>query len=361
MILLRLGALTALAFSVAAALEYYGAGGTFCSAAGDCTRVRYLAGDLGLLLPGLGVLSFTTLFALSMLKGRVMARITAICAAMGALGAAYLVYLQSTFGAWCWLCLVIDTSAMIAGAAGIWLLAKTPEDESQLGPGLISFWWAPLWVVIFAPIIYGATIQDEPISSAITDLYQDDVVNIVEMADFECPYCRAMHPVLREAIEESGEDVHLVRIVVPLEFHERARPASAAYFCADREGRAEEMADELFGGTELSDASFVASAGAIGLNLAAFEACLEGEAIQARIEEDLALAERAGGGGLPTVYVGARTYRGFAPNGGPEPYIAAIAAAANGEGRRMRWWPSIAMLLLVTLSIVGPLRSRRAK
>ncbi len=352
-------ALIALAFSTMAAVEYYGGGGTFCSEAGDCARVRFMAGDLGMVLPAFGVLAFTTLFALTLPKGRGFARIAAVAALCGALVAAYLIYVQSGLGAWCWLCLVTDSSAILAGAAGAWLLARTPADEAVLGPGFATFWWAPFWIAVLGPVIYGTTLQDPPIPHEIRELYVDGAVNVVELADFECPYCRAMHPVLRTAIEESGEEVHLVRITYPLSFHERARPASAAYYCAVAEGQGEAMADRLFAG-DLSRESFLTYARNLELDVAAFEACLGAEATEARIQEDLDRVDAFGMQGLPMVFIGDRTQRGFAPTWGPEVFREPIEAAARGEGQRIRWWPSAALVVLLVLSVVIPLRARRA-
>ncbi|MCA9609379.1 MAG: thioredoxin domain-containing protein [Myxococcales bacterium] len=359
LVAIRACALVSLAFSVMAAVEYYGGGGTFCSEAGDCARVRFMAGDLGMLLPAFGALAFTTLFALTLPKGRGFARIAAVAAVCGGLVAAYLIQMQSSLGAWCWLCLVTDSSAVLAAVAGAWLLARTPSDVAQLGPGFVTFWWAPFWIAVFGPVIYGTTIQDPPIPSQITELYEDGKVNVVELADFECPYCRAMHPVLRQAIEESGADVHLVRITYPLSFHERARPASAAYYCAVAEGQGEAMADRLFGG-DLDRPSYLTYARDLGLDVDAFETCLDADSTEARIQEDLDLVDEFGMQGLPMVYIGGRTQRGFAPTWGPEVFAEPLEAAAHGEGRRIRWWPSVALLVLLGVSLWFPIRERRA-
>ncbi|MCB9596737.1 MAG: thioredoxin domain-containing protein [Sandaracinaceae bacterium] len=364
LIVIRACALLSLGFCVMTAIEYYGGGGTFCSEEGDCAQVRAAAaiyfGELGLLLPAIGALSFTTLFALTLPKGRAFARIAAVCAVIGMIPAAYLIYVQAALGAWCWLCTVIDSSALVAGAMGIWLLARTPADAATLGPGFITFWWAGFWIAVFAPLIYGTTMQDPPVPSEVTALYEDGKVNVVEIADFECPYCRAMHPVLREAIEQSGEDVHLVRIVYPLRFHVDARPASAAYFCAVNEDEGEAMADLLFGG-ELDRATYLAHARTLGLDAEAFEACLDDPATEARIQQDLDAVDAFGMHGLPTVYIGQWTQRGFSPTWGPDVFVEPLHAAARGEGRRIRYWPTGALIVLLALSILVPLRARRAK
>jgi len=360
LVLIRLLALVALAFSISTAVEYYANPGTFCSATGDCARVRFMARELGALLPAIGTMAFTTVFVLSVMKGKVVARVTAGCAIVGALGAAYLVYLQSTWGAWCWLCLVIDSSTLAMGACGVWLLATMPDDADALGPGFMTYWWAPYWLAVFGPITFGTTFIDAAVPDEVADLYDADAeVNIVELADFECPFCRAMHPNLRAAIEQTDAEVNLVRVVVPLSFHAHARPAAAAYFCAVEQDHGEAMADELFGG-ELERDDFMAYAGAMGLDLEAFETCLDAESTEERIEEDLARWEAAGNPGLPTVFIGAQIHRGFAPDSGPGAFIASIEAAEAEQGARVRYWPGVLMcaLFLGSLFMVWFVRRR---
>lgn len=359
LILIRALALVALAFSLSTAVEYYANPGTFCSATGDCARVRFMARELGLLLPAVGTMAFTTLFVLSLMPGKLFARITAGCAIVGALGAAYLIYLQSTWGAWCWLCLVIDSSTLAMGACGVWLLVTMPDDEAALGGGFMTYWWAPFWLAVFGPLTFGLTFVDAGLPDAVTALYDDDAdVNIVEMADFECPFCRAMHPNLRAAVEQTDAEVNLVRVVVPLSFHAHARPAAAAYFCAVEQDQGEAMADELFEG-ELERADFMAYAGALGLDLEAFEACLDAESTDARIDEDFARWEAADNPGLPTVFIGARTHRGFAPDSGPTQFVASIEAAEAEAGGRVRYWPGAAMIVLFLASLFIPWWKRR--
>ncbi|MBX3273364.1 MAG: thioredoxin domain-containing protein [Sandaracinaceae bacterium] len=362
LVIIRACALVSLAFSVATAIEYYGGGGTFCSEAGDCARVRAYAMHVhehGIFLPIAGVVSFTLLFALTLPKGRTFARVAAACALLGAVAAGALVYVQASLGAWCWLCMAIDSSALVAGSAAAWLLAQTPEDPDTLGPGLSTTWWAGFWIAALAPVVYGATLQDPELPAQIRALHREGAVNIVELADFECPYCRLMHPALRAAIEQSGHDVNLVRLTYPLRFHENARPASIAYYCAVAQGQGEPMADRLFEGP-LDRETYLAHARALSLHEASFTACLDDPATDARVQEDMALVDRIGMQGLPTVYIGARVQRGFPPGGGPEVFAASIEAVAQGEGRRVRYWPSILLVLLVGASVVWPLRARRS-
>ena len=119
------------------------------------------------------------------------------------------------------------------------------------------------------------------------------------------------------------------------------------------------MADRLFEAS-LDRETYLAHARALSLHEASFTACLDDPATDARLQQDMALVERVGIQGLPTVYIGARVQRGFPPDGGPEVFAESIAAAARGEGRRVRYWPSILLVVLAGASVAWPLRARRS-
>lgn len=345
LLVLRGAALIALGLTLATAIEYFGGGGDFCAPRGECARVQLASGIIGTFLPLVGSVAFATLFVASLVKSPLMSKITAALAVVGGLGALGLIGWQAfEIGHYCWLCLTVDTSAIIAAGAGVVLLVKRPPSD-ELGEGLVSYWWSGFWVVVFLPFLWIVTSPDHPIPEPVRALYDDDAVNIVEMADFECPYCRAMNPILEEAIESSDREVHLVRVMVPLSFHLLARDASAAYYCAERDGQHEAMASALFANEDLSRDGLIETATSLGLEPEPFTACLDEESIDARIEEDLALADAAQNRGLPTVYIGERTFIGFDEANASVDYADAIAAAGRGEGGRINLIPLAAMLL----------------
>lgn len=364
LMLLRAGALVALGFSAALAIEYYGPGATFCDLEGGCAQVHgsVIGRAIGDYLPVLGLFAYTVIFVASMLRSAIGHRIAIYGAILGGLGgAAFLTIQGAVIGAWCELCVGVDTSAIVAAAGGGWLLGAKPAEE-RLGHGLASPWWALYWPIVFGPAVWVLSFPDPDVPPAIRELWDRGAdVNIVEMADFECPYCRAMHPVLKEAIERSDADVHLARIVYPLSFHPHARNSARAYFCAVEQERGDAMADALFTAEDISEEGNRASAEQIGLDLEAFDACVDAERTEERVEEDLARGDRAGMEGLPSVYVGEQTFRGFAPGTPPDPYVEAIEATAAGAGKRTRLWPSVVIGLLSLGSLVMAIRARRPR
>lgn len=354
-IALRVAALGALAFSAATVAEYFVASAGFCPPDGGCADVRQWAFGqtvggfpLGMLLPVLGVMCFTALFAGSLFRDRLTSRVVGALAVLGALGAVGLLYLQATtIGAWCWLCVGVDSFALLAGAAGVALLVITSREPVAKDAGSMrSPWWAGWVLVALAPIAWAFTLPDPPVPDVIHDLYEDGAINVVEVADFECPYCRALHPVLKSALEDAEGEVNLVRVIVPLAFHTHARGAARAYYCGVRMERGEDMADALFAADDLSRRGTVELARELGLDPTAFERCLDDPEIEARIREDERIAEASQNQGLPTVYIGERVLLGFDASKGEAPFRDAIDAASNADGARVRYWPLTTVVLL---------------
>jgi protein-disulfide isomerase len=122
---------------------------------------------------------------------------------------------------------------------------------------------------------------------------------VILYADFECPFCAALHERL---------DVAAVRIVFrhfPVRSsHPRAWPAACAAEAAGRQGRFWEMHDALFADTaRLEDPHLWDRAQALGLDLDRFEADRHGDAVRERIKRDFRSGVRAGVVTTPTAFM----------------------------------------------------------
>lgn len=71
-------------------------------------------------------------------------------------------------------------------------------------------------------------------------------VQILEFADFECPFCERMHSLLKRLRKRFPADVSVTFAHFPLPQHRFAEIAARAADCADKQGRFEEMHDILF-------------------------------------------------------------------------------------------------------------------
>jgi protein-disulfide isomerase len=151
-------------------------------------------------------------------------------------------------------------------------------------------------------------------------------VTMVVFSDFECPYCREFSSTIREIKKQYGDKVRLVFRQFPLKaIHPDAQKAAEAALCADRQKKFWEMHDLLFKDqSSLSVDNLKSKAKELGLDTAAFNACLEEGATAALIHEDLVAAFSAGVDGTPSTFVNGRFINGNAP-------IEEIAAAIDEE------------------------------
>ncbi len=99
-------------------------------------------------------------------------------------------------------------------------------------------------------------------------------ITIVEYSDLQCPFCARFHEVVKAAVAES-KDVRWVYRHLPLEsIHSLAVPAAEAAECAAEQGRFWQYADLLFQRqAQLAEREFASMAGALNLDVPAFEAC----------------------------------------------------------------------------------------
>lgn len=115
---------------------------------------------------------------------------------------------------------------------------------------------------------------------------EDAPIRIVEISDFECPFCARYHrdtyPLVDSLYIESGIARYLW-ISFPNSRHPRAWPAVEAAFCAGAAGRFREMHDILFEKQEeWSEAAepharFLAYAERAGVERESFAACLRSD------------------------------------------------------------------------------------
>ena len=120
-------------------------------------------------------------------------------------------------------------------------------------------------------------------------------VQIVEFSDYQCPFCKQEHFVLR-ALLDSLPTLGIGYRHLPNERHPAARGAALAAICAERAGRFREMHRSLFETMEWqTDTNWVKLAESAGIaDIQNFEACLRDPAASQRLNEDVKLGERLG-------------------------------------------------------------------
>lgn len=124
-------------------------------------------------------------------------------------------------------------------------------------------------------------------------------ISIVEFSDFECPFCQRFHETMQQVIDTYPDDVNWVYRHFPLEsIHQNARSAAIGSECAAEQGKFWEFADAAFENYRtLADLTPVAQQA--GLNMNAFNTCLNSGKYDDVVTADATEAQRAGGRGTP--------------------------------------------------------------
>ncbi len=139
----------------------------------------------------------------------------------------------------------------------------------------------------------------------------DAAVTIVEVSDFECPFCAKVLPTLHEIEKAYGNQVRFVFKHSPLDFHKRARLAAEASLAARAQGKFWEMHDKLFENQKaLERPDLERYAQELGLDLVAFKRDLDEGTHRAEIDADLRLAGKINARGTPNLYINGRQLTG---------------------------------------------------
>ena len=138
-------------------------------------------------------------------------------------------------------------------------------------------------------------------------------VTIVEFADFECPYCDQSRKILGQILDLYGEDVRLVHKDLPILREQGSFNAAIAAQCAHTKGKFWEYYHLLFDNKDHSIQALKMYSAQLGLDVVAFESCMNLEFTKQAIEADIAFAREAGVRSPPTFFINGRVLRGSAP------------------------------------------------
>jgi protein-disulfide isomerase len=135
-------------------------------------------------------------------------------------------------------------------------------------------------------------------------------ITIVEWADFECPHCRAVMPILDQTVEKFPGKVRLIFKNYPLSIHSHAEPAARAAIAAGVQGKFWEMHHKLFKATALETPDIERYAKDLGLGVDKLKSDMAAEATTSRIEKDKKSAEAVGFAGTPLIFINGREFHG---------------------------------------------------
>jgi protein-disulfide isomerase len=141
---------------------------------------------------------------------------------------------------------------------------------------------------------------------------KDAPIEIVEFADFECPFCGVAAPKVHALIEKDPKYANKVRLVfynMPLKAHAHADAAARAAWAAHLQGKFWAMHDQLFAHQDkLEDADLESYAKAVGCDLGKWKTAFAAAPTEKRMNDDYALGEKIGVEGTPSFFVNRRKF-----------------------------------------------------
>jgi protein-disulfide isomerase len=140
----------------------------------------------------------------------------------------------------------------------------------------------------------------------------DAPVELVEYADFECPYCGLAHPIVQELERRMGQLFTFAFRHFPLaQVHPHARTAACAAEAAGAQGRFWEMHDILFDNQQhLTDRDLLAYAQALDLDIRRFVADMGSAEVAQKVRDDFMSGVRSGVNGTPTFFINGQRHDG---------------------------------------------------
>ncbi len=142
----------------------------------------------------------------------------------------------------------------------------------------------------------------------------DAPITFVEYSDFQCGYCKRAHPMIKTLLEEYGDKIRFVYRDYGIPSHTRARASAEAARCAGDQDKYWEYFDHLMEQSgSLDDADLAKRATDLGLDMAAFQGCLDSDRHVPAVDAAFESAGELGIGGTPTFFINGRMIVGARP------------------------------------------------
>jgi protein-disulfide isomerase len=136
-------------------------------------------------------------------------------------------------------------------------------------------------------------------------------ITIVEFADFECPHCSEVSPVLDKVVEQNRGNVRLVFKFYPLPGFPHADIAARAGVAAMNQGKFWEMHHAMFTNQRhLEQTDLDSYAKGLGMEVSRFHADIQASATADRIAKDKKLGEDLTIAGTPSIFINGRLFDG---------------------------------------------------
>ncbi len=143
---------------------------------------------------------------------------------------------------------------------------------------------------------------------------KDAEIVLVEFSDFQCPYSKRSQPAVQRVLNEYKDKVYYLFFDYPLPFHKEAQKAHEAVRCAAEQGKAVPYSKRLFEDQKkLAVEDLKAQAKEAGLEMKAFDACLDSGAFAAHVGRSVAKGKSAGVTGTPAFFINGIMISGAQP------------------------------------------------
>jgi protein-disulfide isomerase len=141
---------------------------------------------------------------------------------------------------------------------------------------------------------------------------EDAPVTLLEYGDYECPYCGAAYPIVKEVQKRAGKELRFVFRNFPLgNMHPHATLAAEAAEVVGALGKFWEMHDTLYEHQHaLTEPDLVRYAQGLGVDSGKFTTELRRPDYAERVREDFASGVRSGVNGTPTFYINGVRHNG---------------------------------------------------
>jgi len=152
-------------------------------------------------------------------------------------------------------------------------------------------------------------------AKAFTSGSPDAPVVLVEFADYQCPYCQKVNPVIQQLKKEYGDKLTVVFKDFPLPGHHSSEKAAEATRCAGEQGKFWQYHDVLFYSKLLEVDALKEHARVLKLDGDRFDTCLDSGTEASAVKKDLDEAKSLGLTGTPSFFVNGHFFSGVVDYG----------------------------------------------
>lgn len=133
---------------------------------------------------------------------------------------------------------------------------------------------------------------------------------LVEFADFQCPYCQKVNPDINKLLQEFKGKLSVVYKDFPLPMHANAEKAAEAARCAGEQGKFWEYHNALFTDRKLQADDLKQEAEALKLDTLKFDQCLDSGKQAASVNLDRTEGINLGLSGTPSFFLNGHFFSG---------------------------------------------------